>query len=95
MNAEIAVVAFIGSVVSVLMGYPKVDCMRGMRSFFSGFFFAYFLGADIVNVIQHYLSFKVSHGGIIFLSAVTGTALLERILILIGVLNMKPWKTEK
>lgn len=94
MQVEIAVIALIGASVSALNMYSSYTCIRVARCFFSGLFFAYFLGEDIVNICQHVFNFKVSTGGIVFLSGFLGSALLERILMVVNAFTMKKWTAE-
>lgn len=95
MQVEIAVVALIGASVSALNMYTSCTCIRVARCFFSGLFFAYFLGEDMVNVFQHVFSFKVSTGGTVFMCGFLGSALLERVLMIINAFTLKKWTIEK
>ena len=78
--------AFIGAVITALQ-HVKIDKIKAGRVFLAGFFLAVFLGDDVVNIIQHYFSFKISKGGVFFLVSFLGAEVLERLIILIRLTN--------
>lgn len=96
MISEVALVALIGATVSIMDAHPSVPKLRLLRRFLSGFFLACFAGKDVAALVQHIFSFKVSEGGTIFFVAFIGSAVLERIILVINAFNLKSnWTKRK
>jgi hypothetical protein len=89
MAVEVALVALIGSGASLIEPRAQKSIAGLVRKFSAGFFLAFFGGQDMAAAIQHFFSFEVSEGLMIFLTAYTGSAFLERVIALINAVNIK------
>lgn len=87
---ELVAAAFIGSVLAALH-HTKRGKIKMLRVFLTGFSLAVFTVNDVVNLVQHLISFQVSKGGILFFISFIGAELLERVILIIRTfdVNMK------
>ena len=89
MAVEVALVALIGSGASLIDAGGKRKFAALARKFFAGFFLAFFGGQDMAAAVQHFFNFEVSEGLMIFLTAYTGSAFLDRLITLFNALSVK------
>ena len=78
---ETATTAAIGATVSILDVSGSVGKLA--RMWFVGFFMALFVADDAIKFIQHLLNFEISKGGTVFMIALLGAAIVERVLFFI------------
>ena len=91
---EIIVVALIGSVISLIEPKAATSKVKLLRKFSAGFFLSIFIGNDVVHLVQHFLNFTISHGGVVFFTAFVGSTFLERVIVIINAVSIKPWKNK-
>lgn len=84
---ELVAAALIGSVLAALQ-HTKRGKVKMLRVFLTGFSLAIFTVNDVVNLIQHLISFNVSKGGILFFISFIGAELLERVILIIRTFNV-------
>ena len=91
---EIIAVAFIGSSISLIEPKAAISKAKLLRKFSAGFFLSIFIANDLVHVVYHFLNFNVSLGGVVFFTAYIGASFLERVIVLINAVSIKPWKSK-
>ena len=84
---ELIYAAFTGAIISALRFATKSK-IKMVRVFLTGFFLAVFIGEDVVHGVQHYFSFEVSQGGVVFLVSFLGAEILERVILFIRSMNV-------
>ena len=87
---ELIVVAFIGSFISLIEPKAALSKIKLLRKFSAGFCLAVFTGTDAVNLIQQYLNFTISQGGVVFFIAFIGSTFLERVIVIINAVSIRP-----
>ena len=70
------------------MQHTKRSKIKMVRVFLTGFAFAIFTVDDIVNLIQYFISFEVSKGGILFVISLLGSEILERVILIIRTVDV-------
>lgn len=84
---ELIIAALIGAALAALQ-HTKRGKIKMLRVFLTGFSLAFFTVNDIVNLVQHFMSFKVSKGGILFVISLLGSEMLERVILIIRTFNV-------
>lgn len=84
---EVIAAALVGSILAA-MRHTHRGKSKACRVMLTGFALAIFTVDDIVNVIQHLMSFEVSKGGILFLISFVGAEILERVVLIIRTVDV-------
>jgi len=84
---ELACAALTGGSLAALR-HTKRGKMKMLRVFLTGFFLAWYVGEDVVNLTQQLMKFEVSKGGTLFMVSFLGAEFLERLILFIRTLNV-------